>query len=325
MPTVNIQQSLKAGVINALMDTWKQTMPKFEEQQKLMIRQLPYTNIRNASYPWKESLPFVKLWNYGMPRTYQLFRDRVLTMGLVPYELTIPWSRFDQEDDQLGDTLQHVQLAVERYGMLPDVLIAEYLNGVANLNPSLANAYDGASLFSATDGDGASRLGVSGGNIVSGSGASVAGVIHDINVVHRRLLNMVDSTAGKPIFDPKDITLSKLHVIAPTALNEIFLKATNTEYIRSDAGVTVAESNYVKGTFDFHLNPYLTDTTDWYVVCEHPYWKPFVYRAPKSVESILADINNSDKARGTMEYAIYTHLRTRLGVWMPAVIVKVNN
>ena len=325
MPNVNIAQSLKAGVLEHLKETWRQSMPTFEKQQKLLLKQLPYTSIRNASYPFKESVPFVKLYPYGKPRTYQTFQDRVLQMNIVPYDLTIKWSRWDSEDDQLGDLKQHVQMAVERYGQLPDVLISEYFNGVADLNPDLLNAFDGANLFSAVDGDGQNRLGVLGGNIITGSGLTVAGVIHDINVAQRRFLDMVDPTAGKPIFSPDEVAYTKLHVIGPNEANEVFQKAANAEYIRSDAGVTVAESNWMKSSFTYHINPYLTDAQDYYVAVEHPYWKPFAYRAPKDVESIIADMNNSDRAREYMEEMLYTQVRTRLGIWMPATIIKVNN
>ena len=79
------------------------------------------------------------------------------------------------------------------------------------------------------------------------------------------------------------------------------------------------------GKFRWHINPYLTDTSDWYVVVEHPVWKPFVYRAPKSIRQIIADFNNSDRAREFNELALHADIRNRLGVWMPATIIKVNN
>ena len=325
MPVINVHESRQAGVISELMETWRQQMPIFEKQQQLLCRFLKFTKIRKAAYPFKESVPFPKYWGYGMTRTYQVFRDRVIELGIVPYELTIPWNAFDEEDDLLGDTRTHVQGAVKRFGQLPDVLLSEYINGIADLNPTLYNAYDGASLFSATDGNGNDRLGVSGGNIVTGSGLTVAGVIHDYHVVQRRMMQWLDPTASKPIFSPDEAQYSNLAAIGPLAANEVFKKAAKGEFLKTDAGNITSETNIIKGEFEFHLNPYLTDSSDWYVVLKHPYLKAFAYRAPRDVKTIIADINNSDKARETNEYSVYSHVRTRLGVWFPGVIVKVNN
>jgi len=325
MPIAVNTESLKAGVINELMETWRQQFPVYEKQQEVLMRQLKYTNIRNASYPFKESLPFVKLWNYGMPRQYQTFKDRVLTMNIVPYDLTIPWSGWDEEDDQLGDMRTHVQMAVKRFLMLPDVLASEYFNGTADLNPSLLTAYDGVSLFSATDGDGAARFGATGGNIITGSGLTVSGIVQDFASVQQRIMAFVDPTAGKPIFSEEDVAYKNLFVIAPKEANQVFQKASQSEFIKIDNTSNTAESNYIKGTFEYSLNQYLTDTVDWYVVMRHSYFKPFAYRGPKDVRTIAADMMNSDKAREYNENALYSDVRTRLGPFFPACIIKVNN
>ena len=325
MATANIQESLKAGVLADLKETWRQVVPTFQKQQELLVKQLPFSDIRNASYPFKESLPFVKVWNYGMPRQYQTFKDRVIQLNKTPYELTIPYSRYDQIDDQLKDMQEHVQSSVKRFAQLPDVLIAEYLNAVADLNISLANCYDGAGLFSATDGDGAARLGITGGNIITGSGISVPGVLHDIAMAQQRLLKMVDPTAGKPIFSPDEVEFSKLEIIGPNELNEIFQTASKAVMVRRDLTNNTSESNYMAGTFIPHFNPYLTDSSDWYVAVKHAYWRPFVFRGPKDIESVMSDISNSDRARELNEVALYSSIRCRLGPWFPGCVIKVNN
>jgi hypothetical protein len=325
MPLVNVQQSLKAGVLRDLMEFWKQSIPTFRKQQEVLMKTLPFTTIRNASYPFKESLPFPKLWNYGTPRSHRSFQDRVIQLNLVPYELTIDWSIWDEMDDQIRDLRQHVQMAVNRYGQLPDVLISEYFNGVASLNPDLALAYDGVNLFSTVDGDGLDRFGSTGGNIIVGSGLTVAGIIHDIARAQRRFLDFLDPTAKKPIYSPDEVKFSSLHIIGPNEANEVFQKASNSEFIKIDTTNNTSESNYIKGTFQYHLNPYLTDTSDWYVVVQHPYWKPFIYREPQSIESIVGDQSNSDRSREFKEAMFYTDIRSRLGIMFPGTIIKVNN
>lgn len=325
MPTVINERSLQAGIQANLMETWRQRMPDFEKQRRLFVFDIPYTDIRNPTYVWKESLPFPEMWPYGKGRKYKTFKDRYIQLNKIPYELSIPWNKFDEEDDQLGDMRTHIQRCVERYGMLPYILVSEYFTGVAVYNPSLKYAYDGASLFSATDGDGNARMGVTGGNIISGSGTTVAGVLHDFAVAQQRFMGMVDPTAGKPIFSEDEVNYSKMVAMIPKELNELFQKATKSNMLRVDSTNNTSESNWLLGTFEYQINPFLTDTSDWYIVVKNDYWKPFVYISPKSIETILADVNNSDRAREYNEYAIYSHIRNALGVWFPGTMIKVNN
>lgn len=323
MPVANIAKSLQAGVLQELKDTWRQKMPTFEDQVKEMVRMMPYTNLRTSTYPFKEALPFPRPWGYTGKRAYQIFRDRQIQIYNFPYELTVPWSKFDEEDDQLSDMKQHVQSAVKRYGQLPHVLLSEYFNGTANYNPAIVTCYDGVSLFSATDGDGAQRFNATGGNILTGSQPTLAGVLHDLARAQQRWLAFRDP-AGQPLFDAEDAAFDKMVVHVPTSYNEIMWKASKAENIRSDTGSITAETNTFKGTFTYKINSRLTDTTDYYIQLSHEYYKPFCYRSPKGVETVIADIQNSDRARESNEYALYSHIRTGLSPWIPFVFIKVN-
>jgi len=326
MPVIQNANSQRAGIINFLMETWRQKFPTFEEQFKLLVMNLPYTTIRNAEYGWKESVPFPSKWKYGTPRTYKTFKDRRIRVSLMPFTLNIPYNKYDEMDDQLGDMKTHVNQSIDRYGMLPDQLVAEYFNNTltGDLNDAFASVWDGASLFSATDGNGDPRGKVSGGNIVTGSGNSVAAIMHDMAVVQRRFMAFRD-TANQPIFTEAQAAYTRMHAIIPTSLNEKFQKITKQDIIRSDAGSVTAESNYLKGEFFYHVNPYLTDAEDYFVALEHPYWKPFVYRNPgqKGLRQIFADYSNSDHARNTNEEALLTDIRVGLGLWFVLVLIKV--
>lgn len=325
MPVVSNRYSIQAGILADLKDFWSAQLPVFRKQQERMLRYLPESNIRNITEVWKESTPFPAYWPYGKGRTIQNFKDVYFSLGKYNYELSVAWSRFDEEDDQLGDLRQKVQMATKRFGMLPDVLISEYLNNSASMNPSILNAYDGAALISATDGDGAARFGVTGGNLLTGSGNTPDGVIHDLNVVQRRLSDAVDPTAARPVFAPDEVDFSKFLCVVPNELNEVFRKTAESEYLKIDGGNVVSESNWMKGRFEWETNPYLTDSSDWFVILQHPYWKPFMYREPKSPETVIADMSNSDSARDTGEYRMHAHVRTALGPFMPLTIFKVNN
>jgi hypothetical protein len=325
MPVINNYQSLQAGIRRELMDIWKQKYPIYRQQQEKAIRMLPQINLREATYAFKESLPFPNLWPYGMPRQYQTFKDKAITMAVVPYELTIPWSVWDERDDQLGDIRSHVQMAVERFLQLPDVLFAEYLNAAASLNPSLYNCYDGAALFSSVDGNGDARYGVTGGNIITGSGLTAAGLITDLAQVQERALKMVDPTASKPLFAADDVKFNAMFVIGPPEANAVLQKVSNAEMIWQTGQAITSETNWLKGTFQWDLNSYLTTSKSLYVIVQHPFWKPVIFRGPEQVESIIADMTNSDRSREVNENVAYASIRCRMGPFFPATIFKINN
>ena len=316
-------QSRAAGVQAELSRTWQYRFPVFEKQQNALIRQLPYTNLRNAPYVWKEVAPTVVPWPYGTTRTHQSFQDRKIELDIFPYNLSIPWSQWDEEDDQVGDFRPSVQKCVDRYLQLPDRLFTEYLNGTASLNPEIKLAYDGAAMFSATNGDGAARFGATGGNIINGSGFTPADVLHDVAIAQQRFLNFKDP-ANEILFGEDGVEYKDMLCIIPQSLNEIFQAATQSEFLRRDTMNATSESNYLKGTFEFRINNRLTDQNDWYIVLENHDWKPMIYRSPKDIRSIIADYNNSDHARETNEYVFYSDVRVGMGLWCPFVIIKVN-
>jgi len=119
--------------------------------------------------------------------------------------------------------------------------------------------------------------------------------------------------------------MKNLYVIGPKAYNKIFALAAESDLMKISLDNSVSEHNIIKGKFEWSLNPYLSDSSDWYVVIVHPYYKPFVLRAPNNPESIVADMSNSDWARLYNEKQIFTHVRTSLGPWCPFAIFKVNS
>ena len=325
LTVVNVAQSLRAGVLAELSKTWEQPYPVFEDAIKLLTYTLPASTLRTAPYAFKESVGFPQFWPQGEARQAQGFRDRVIEITLRAYELTITWNTFNSLDDQLNDLKTHVATAVNRYKMLPYILCSEYMNGLAVENPSLSNAYDGAALYSATDGDGAARLGATGGNIISGSGLTVAGVLKDLASAQRRFMAFRDPTGNKPIFDEMAVDYTNLTIIGPPEANEVLQRASKSEFLRTDPLNTVSESNFMKGTFKYKVNPYLTDTSDLFVFVDHPYWKTFAYRAPVSPAVAYADVNNSDRARWYNEEGFYSHVRLGIAPFFPCASIKINN
>jgi len=323
MPNISNQESLRPGVLADFKEIWKQKFPVLKKTQERLIKFLSASTVRNAIYALKDAVPMVKLWPYGAPRSHQAFRDRLISIGKNNYELTINWSGFDEDDDQLGDLKQHVDMAANRFLQLPDALLAEYLNGAAVENGSLLLAYDGVGLFNTVDGDGAARYGVTNGNIVSSSGLTIPAIINDLASVQARFLRFKDP-AGQPMFHPEEVSYKNMFVVAPTNMNLLFQKASEAELIRSDLASSMPESNWIKGTFQYEINNRITTTTDWYVFLQHPYYKAFAYRAPGDVRTLMQTIDNSDRGREYNEKGIFADIRTRLGLFFPGVAIKVS-
>lgn len=319
--------SLLAGIQSALMETWRQEYPVYKKMQEAFLHYLPYTNIRKAPYAFKERIPFPKPWPYRKGRTYQGLKDRKIEIGLIPYELSIGWDERDASDDQLGDLKTHVSQATKRFLQLPDVLVGEYMIGTSVYNyDGLALCYDGADLYATTDGDGVARFGVTGGNIITGSGTSTtAAVMADIIDVRERFLKMQEPVTGQPLHDPDNIVYKRMRFVIPPALDGVFMRIKKQATIYTDPSINTAESNLLVGEIEYSVNQRLTDVNDWFVVIEHAYWKPFAYRAPNNLRQIFANMQNSDKSRETAEEFVFCDLRLGLGPWCPFTTIKVSN
>lgn len=324
---VNLASSLKQGIFRDLDMTWKQQFPLFEKMNGKISKKLPDSLLRNAKYGWKNSVPAVKLWNQNVGRTHQAFDDTEIDIPIFQYELTIDINIRDLKHDQLKDAREHINFGVKRFLQLPQKLFSEYLNGTAVLNPALRNAYDGASLYSATDGNGSARFGRTGGNILTGFDRTVEGFSDFLYQAQAAFLAFLDTTNSEIIFGYEDVEYAKFYVIVPRTMNEIVQKIANVSYLKTDGANNVSEGNFFAsvGKFDFYVNPLLTDENSFYVFLDHPIWKPFVYRQEDSIESIWADMNNSDLAREKNIAGLYSQQEIGVGVWTPFTTIKVTS
>lgn len=325
----NIDSSQRAGVLADLADTWRKRQPTFEKQWGMMMKMLGYTKIRHAEYAFKDALPIPKFWGYGAGRTRQTIRDHYITVSIYKYEISLPWSIDDEDSDLLGDMATHINSAVGKFLLLPIKFAAEYMEATASLLPSLANAYDGAALYSATDGAGANRLGVSGGNILTGHGLTSAGVMADFTAAQRFYLSEQD-TAGQPIFDESMCGYDKMVAVIPPSLNELFQRVSGQEMIRSDALNNTSESNFLKSTFRYEICPFLTDTSDWFIFLDAPDddRKAFAYRSPQNendMQTVIADMMNSDDSREFAQKTLHSHIKCGLTPYFPGCTVKINH
>lgn len=325
MPQVmTISNSMIQGIRRELEATWKNVYPTFEKEWNLMFYKLPDNGIRTAQYAFKEALPMPQYWPYNEEKPQKSILDRLLSVSVFPYAMDMEVNMFDREDDQIGDTKTHMNMIVERYLTLYSHFFSEYLNATANFLPSLETAFDGAGLFSATNGAGADRFGVSGGNIITGSGTTIDAIANDIFEANERFQSFLDNES-QIIFDASMVDYTKMHVFYPKELNKQFFDLTKGDNLRTDLASNTAVSNTLKGTFQSHCINLLTDSADYFIMLEHSFWKPLLLRQENAVQAFDYNMQNSDRARKFGVEGLSTHMRTGAGVWAPWVIIKVNN
>lgn len=335
MAEIQIGNSHIQGIYGQLDGTWEQMWPTFQAQYEPFFHHIGNESAgrnlaRNASFAWKESVPFPQRWDRGTSRNHQVFKDIKIDVPIYRFELTMDVEIHDQEDDQLGveSAKRHMQLAVNRYLVLPMKLLAEYLNGTSVDLPSLDVAYDGVNLFSTVDGDGNARFGVTSGNLLTGDDGgtvTVQGMTNDIFNAHQQFIQYLDP-AGEIIYDESMADIGNFLVIVPPEMAQVANEVAKSEYLRftgsTDGGI---QTNVLKNRVNYMTNPYLTSADDYFILLRNNYWKPMLKRQNTDVRSIWSDLNNSDRAREEYIESLYTDTRIGLSVWCPFTCIKVNN
>lgn len=321
---VNIDNSLIQGVYRDLQHYWKAKFPMFEAFNNILAHHLSQSSVRNGKYVWKNPPGGVEIWDQVRGRNRTTIEDVATDVNFVPYQMVIDVSLRDLRQDQLGDIRTHVETCVARFGQLLQILMSEYLNGLAIKNVSLNKAFDGADIYAATAG-GVNRFGAAGGNIETGFSRTVEGFAQKLYAVQSRYLAFLAPGTDEIIYDHNDVDYGKFFVVVPRTMNEIVERVANVSYLRSDVSNNVSEGNFFagKGKFDYWVNNLLTDQNSFYVFLKNPSWKPFNYRQESDVRTIWADMQNSDIARNNNVGGFYCDQEVGIGLGAVWSTIKV--
>jgi hypothetical protein len=315
---------LRIKVLTDFADILLKKQVNYQARWDQLFRVIP-TNLRYVEEALWESVPIPNLWQYGEGRTRKSVKDIYLTLYHYNWELSLEWLRWDEEDISNNDKMQRLlEAQAERFIQLPDIFVAEYLSATADKYPALANAYDGVALHSATDGDGAARFGVTGGNIITGNGvANPAAIKKDLFAAKRRLTEFLD-TQDQPYFQPEECSIDKFTVVHSPALIDVMETTRDAKYTYIETGINTAASNIVQQKFDTWPNQRLSGN-DWYIIVKHPYLKPFVKVDRDTMEQQLEDESNSDYSRDTGSRSSLCHQRFGIAPFAPQSTIHVNN
>lgn len=324
MAVVSMLQSLVLGASKDFLDYYRKQPKAMLDRQEALCRVIK-TELREVKEPLKESIPFPSLWPYGEPRSMKTFKDRIVTFTHQNWNLAIPWSRWDEEDEVAkGDLQTHLQAMAGRFRQLIDQLMADQLTATATMGQTLQLCFDGAAFFSTTNGDSAARFGVTGGNKLTAPLSNEGDIINALLRAEARLANYKD-TASQPFFDTDEVSMDKFIVCCSPNLAPIVQKARELKYGASNNNLTSASENIAFQKFDLWVNQRFNVDTKMIVLLKHPYYKPFAWIQRKSGPEIQkADQSNWDAALREGKYALMAHTREAIAPMSPHAALEIS-
>lgn len=316
------------------MDYWRGLLPMFMD--------IVPSGMELESYFYSESRPYPVRWPSGTTRGTKGFKRIRYTVVNKDWTSGVGWNRNQVADDVTKSLMADVKETASRWATLEMRVAAQVIEGATDFDllDTIPNSPDGADLFNATDGAGANRFGVSGGNIISGSGvANESQIIKDFYAAQARFLNFKD-TESQPLIDPGTF-VEGFVVMYPPALTEVMKRAFRAEVTLATitaAGATAAAASNVAaaGTNNPVLaagdnvtlfpNPYLTDTSDWYVFLKGANVKPLFWQDRQGIEERILTAETGDRhSILTKEEAILWDKRGTMGANVPYGALMVNN
>jgi phage major head subunit gpT-like protein len=331
MPNIVIApEILVAGLRTEFADTYlairnRQASGLLGKVMDLSIR----ATTRQHTFGYFDAAPHAELWRRGDPIPQDGMSSKAFSVAVHNWGRRVKWHVNDREDDQTASLFDAARMAGESFGLLPERAFFDLLTGSLTTLPSLPTAPDGAAFFATTDGSGAARFGVSGGNLVTGTSVSnPSDVQTDYYKGIARWMQMQDGK-GQPLFSPETIGAGALviHSAADQAVFEQAFLQRRIGMVRgTDAGVT--PSNVIQ---DASRNVMLWGTPriptgSWYMFLLQPPKLPTFQLERKEVieRSSLEGQNNGDHTRTTGEEYIQWDSRSGYGIGLPYAAVKIN-
>lgn len=281
-------------------------------------------------YAYPNTPPHAKRWDRGDQMSSDIFDYTQFSVTNVDWAAAVEWHENDEQDDQTRSLVMQAQSAGRLFPVLDERVMYQIITGATNadLLASIPNAPDGVALYSATDGSGAARYGVTGGNIVTGSGVtSVSSLRADIWNAVERFMQFLDTKSVAPILSPAALErgfVFKYNVANDQVVREAIGQALSHSVV-SSTGAAVSNSLVERGLkFELHPTPYITDN-DMFLFCKDPIVAPLFKQVRQDLREVAADMTNSDKARLTKIKRMQWDARYGYGVGPAYCTVKINN
>lgn len=292
-------------------DQFLAARPEWQQKRELLAMTVNSQTLKET-YTWLNTVPKMREW----------LSERQLG-GLVPsdlsitnkdWESTIEVDRNMIEDDRLSLVRPRIsQLALEAARFPFERLSAIIGAGTA---ATYGLAFDGQYFFDTDHVTPGATYQTNQSNKLSGSGTALNNIRTDYEAAVAAM-QMFRDDEGRPM------TLRPTHVMCPPALEGKFKQLLNGDFfphvLGTDAGVT--PDNIWKGTAELIVNPYLTDLTDWYLLCLDQPVKPFIYQSRKEPEFVALDNPTDQQAfmRKKFLYGVDSRFEVGYGLWQMAI------
>jgi len=213
-------------------------------------------------YGWLGSAPVMREWKDERVPKGLLQSDYTIVNN--HYEASIGVNKDDFEDDQYGQIIVRIQDMAERAKEHPDELIS-----TLRVAGTAALCYDGQYFYDTAHSEGSSGT-LS--NIVTGSGTSVSNIKTDFLSALAKFRTFKDDR-GKP-FHANNL---QLVVVCPPNLEGQFMEFLTAAIISQTTNIFVNKA-------DLMIDPYLSDTNDWYLDVVNRSVKGFIFQERKPVQ-----------------------------------------
>lgn len=273
-------------------------------------------------YVMFDSVPMPKRWDRGQSRRRQSFQEYLVTIENLAFELTIPWHRYDEDDDQTQSIRARVSQGAARFAYLEEKLFVELITATPDDLSYIPKCFDGYDLYSTGSG---TRFGLTGGNILtgaSGAGTTPLDFLSDFNRVMQMFIQMKD-TKNQPYHESQ--YLNKPLVVVPPALRENAIKAQNQQMMAVRTGPSGGgmESNVFQGAFDLWVNNRLTGYS-WYVFLTNAPSKAIAIQQRQGLRNnFFNEANSHDLADNNIREMMWDE-RKMIFPWNPHNTIKVN-
>lgn len=316
---------LAAGLRGDFWDTYSKTYEGLKPVlSNFMQLDVPSDKLAET-YGYFGAAPYPRRWVRGEGISTKAFKGYSWQVANKDYALRVDWHKNDRQDDQTKSLFERAQDAGRNFATMDERVLVQLATGATDLDmlDALPNAPDGVGLYSATDGDGAARFGITGGNIVTGTGVATSEAIRvDLFTAIVRAMGFLD-TEGQPLFDPSTV-LKGISILFGVANFKIFNEAFKQMFTVQSS---VAPTNII---LDAAINvslfptPRITDN-DWFVFFNGAPKKPIFSQLRQPIKEFFADMNNSDECRAHGKEYLQWDCRRGYGVALPYGTVKVNN
>lgn len=324
--TVIADSALTAGIRSTFSTAYAKSAGASPLLPNCMDLGLPSDKLTEL-YAYPESAPHPQRWDRGKRVPMKAFEYVNFQVTNYDYAIAVPWHLNDEEDDLTRSLPRQAQGAGRNFGTLRERILFELITATNSLLPAIPNAPDSLAAYSTS-----ARFGLSGGNVVTGTGTTAAAIIADVFSVIESFMLMQD-TEGQPLWD--EGMLQNFTIVFPADMMEAMTAAffnpltlsTVTNVAGTENVAAAAPTNTIRTSgrnFGLWGTPRLTGV-DYYVFMDDCPYKPFFHQARRGLTYSEYTRANSDNARLTKEVAVQWDCRDGFGVFLPYGTMKVDN